>query len=281
MRIINLCCGRQAASISTTDERLELSDIPSRTELKALDAIAREVLPHDPTPSLAEIAQQPNVAHLGSPQPAPQQLSNPLRVVIIGDDSSLSSVISRLMRADTMWVEVAYVPLNPSSPAAKQWGLSDFDTTAALDFASTAPVRPMPLIRDDAGVAVAGLASVSDWDNREITAEVIVDDHVLLRHQSGRRTPARGVFGARLVPMLDAPGLAAVLLDTPIAQQKPGLFGHRRPHGTAVATSLQLGRALQAGGENLRITVDEVSRKRAVDRVTFYRHLRDLQAVRS
>ncbi|MGV3283693.1 hypothetical protein ACEE51_11335, partial [Corynebacterium sp. 11254D000AR] len=38
--------------------------------------------------------------------------------------------------------------------------------------------------------------------------------------------------------------------------------------------------AVQAGGPELRVTVDGVSRPRPVDRVTFYRHLRDLQVVR-
>jgi len=88
------------------------------------------------------------------------------------------------------------------------------------------------------------------------------------------------VFGARLVPMLEAPGLAAVTLDTPLDEPLRGFFGRSRPFGTADASSLRTGRALQAGGENLRVIVDGVSRKRPVDRVTFYRHLRDLQAVR-
>ena len=40
------------------------------------------------------------------------------------------------------------------------------------------------------------------------------------------------------------------------------------------------GRAVQAGGPELRVVVDGVSAKRPVNRVTFYRHLRDLQVVR-
>ncbi len=277
MRLVYLRCG---TDLPTGGETLTLSPIPTRAELKALDAIAAEVLPVDPTPSLAEIAQQPDVAHLGAPQLAPQPLPHPLRAVVLGDDAALSAVLSRLMRADTMWVEVAYCPLDADSAVAKQWGIADLTPQEALDFARTAPVQPAPLVRDDAGIAVAGLASVTDWDNKEITAEAIVDDSVLLRHQSGRRTPTRGVFGARLVPMLEAPGLAAVALDTPLDEPRRGFFGRSRPFGTADASSLRTGRALQAGGENLRVIVDGVSRKRPVDRVTFYRHLRDLQAVR-
>ena len=43
---------------------------------------------------------------------------------------------------------------------------------------------------------------------------------------------------------------------------------------------MHTGRAVQAGGAEMRIVVDGVSAKRPVDRVTFYRHLRDLQIAR-
>lgn len=82
------------------------------------------------------------------------------------------------------------------------------------------------------------------------------------------------------MPMMDAPGIAAAVMDTPApgTEIKKGLF--KRPTGTLIPESLSTGRATQAGGPSLRVTVDGVSRKRPVDRVTFYRHLRDLQVVR-
>jgi len=43
---------------------------------------------------------------------------------------------------------------------------------------------------------------------------------------------------------------------------------------------VRTGRAVQAGGPQLRVIVDSVPHKRPVTRVTFYRHLRDLQIVR-
>ena len=138
MRLVYLRCG---TDLPTGGETLTLSPIPTRAELKALDAIAAEVLPVDPTPSLAEIAQQPDVAHLGAPQLAPQPLPHPLRAVVLGDDAALSAVLSRLMRADTMWVEVAYCPLDADSAVAKQWGIADLTPQEALDFARTAPVQ--------------------------------------------------------------------------------------------------------------------------------------------
>lgn len=283
MRIVVLRCGKSAHSMSFPGipEILDLPEIPTRQDLKPIDEIAKQVLPHDPTPSLQDIAMQPDVPHMGAPGPAPQPIEDPLRFVVVGSDAALSAVLTRLMRADHLWAEIGFVPLG-ASVAATNWGLPSL--IDATELARSGTVRPAPLIRDDASIAIAGHATVSDWENREITAEVIVDDHVLLRNESGSRIPALGTFGAKLVPMTDAPGIAAVVLDTPLEERAPkGLdkFLRRKlPHGTADASSLSTGRALQAGGQTLRIAIDGISRKRPVDRVTFYRHLRDLQIVR-
>ena len=40
------------------------------------------------------------------------------------------------------------------------------------------------------------------------------------------------------------------------------------------------GRAVQAGGSDITVKLDGVEKPRTVNRVTFYRHLRDIQAVR-
>ena len=185
------------------------------------------------------------------------------------------------MRADTMWVEVGFVPIDDDSPTADYWGITNLSVEEQFDCAASGRVRPLPLIRDDAATAVAGRASVSDWENRELTAEIIVDDDVLARHQSGRRIPRTGIFGARVQPLVDAPGLAGFVLDTPVMPVRRGLFGRfENEYGSISEGSRLVGRALQAGGESLRVMVDGVSRKRPVERVTFYRHLRDAQVVR-
>ena len=41
----------------------QVSAIPTRQELKLIDASAAAILPSDPTPSLDEIARQPDVSH--------------------------------------------------------------------------------------------------------------------------------------------------------------------------------------------------------------------------
>ena len=295
-----LDCGGQLTSSpagslipSLTEERgikvrhLRVSELPSRSELKELDALAKDFLPEDPTPSLDEIAAQPDVSHLGAPGPAPQArfLHEPLRVIVIGSDAALSAVLTRMMRGDYLWAEVGFVPTDEQSTAAKNWGLppltSEGNLDAALSLALTAPAKPVPLIRNDAGLAVAGAATIAEWTDEEITGEIIVDDDVLLRADREKH-----VFGARLVPMTDAPGIVAARAVSSFAADaspRRGVFGRLRKHvqpGQLDPASVVRGRAVQAGGPSLSISVDGVRAPRPVKRVTFYRHLRDLQIVR-
>lgn len=275
-------------------EHFRFAEVPSRQELKAIDALASEILPEDPTPSLDEIAAQPDVSHLGAPGPAPQApfLRERLRVVVIGSDAALSTVLTRMMRADYLWAELGYVPTGERSTAAMNWGLKlpeqgqvleerGAALEEALTFAMTAPVKPVPLIRNDAGLAVAGSATIAEWSNEEITGEIIVDDAVLLRADR-----EKDVFGAKLVPMTDAPGIVAAKAVTSFeadAAPRRGLFARmRKPAqpGQLDPSSVVQGRAVQAGGPALSVSVDGVRAKRPVKRVTFYRHLRDLQIVR-
>ncbi|OFQ90210.1 hypothetical protein HMPREF2912_06440 [Corynebacterium sp. HMSC056E09] len=275
-------------------EHFRFAEVPSRQELKAIDALASEILPEDPTPSLDEIAAQPDVSHLGTPGPAPQApfLRERLRVVVIGSDAALSAVLTRMMRADYLWAEVGYVPTREHSTAAMNWGLKSSEPGQVLDeqgaaseealtFAITAPAKPVPLIRNDAGLVVAGSATIAEWSNEEITGEIIVDDAVLLRADR-----EKDVFGAKLVPMTNAPGIVAAKAVTSFeANEAPrrGLFARlRKPAqpGQLDPSSVVQGRAVQAGGPALSVSVDGVRAKRPVKRVTFYRHLRDLQIVR-
>ena len=277
----------------------QVSAIPTRQELKIIDEAAAAILPVDPTPSLDEIAKQPDVSHLGAPQFAPQPIHDPLRIVVIGDDAALSAVLTRMMRADYMWAEVGYVPIPGSeasadaagasknagsgaqvSTAAQNWSIPA-DTEAALKLALEGSVHPVPLIRNDTGLAVAGSAVISAWENGPLVGEIIVDDTTLV---AGSQQ-----FGARLVPMLDAPGIVAAAARTPFAypeaksrweRLKQKLAG-QAALGQLDSASALTGRALQAGGPDLRVTVDGVSAKRPVKRSTFYRHLRDLQVVRA
>ena len=73
MRFLFLRCG--APGVDLPAEAYDLSAVPSRKELSLIDAAATNLLPHDPTPSLDEIAAQPDVRHLGAPAAAPQELT--------------------------------------------------------------------------------------------------------------------------------------------------------------------------------------------------------------
>lgn len=278
MRVHVLVCGRHEGTVPGGLSVDYLPELPGRRDLALLPALAAEHLPHDPTPSLADIARQPDVAHLSEPQPAPQfeHLSEPLRIVVAGSDAALSAILTRLMRIDALWAELAFIP-RQDSPTATNWSISSDPWEIAL----SGQVRPLPLIRDDAGIAVAGSASITSWDGAELYGEIIVDSNTLCTGLEAGNRRKHGVYGARLVPMLTAPGIAAVPYTTSL-EPRTGLLGlrDRSPRGAVDPKQLATGRALQAGGSNLKVTVDDIPRPRPVERVTFYRHLRDLQAVR-
>lgn len=267
-----------------------------------MDTVAREVLPSDSTPSLGEIAASPSVAHLGEPTSAPQKPTERLRIVVSGNDAALGAVLTRMMRADYLWAEIAYIPTDPHSPAAVLW---DIPERAATDLALSGPVRPIPCIRNDSGVAVAGSATLTNFDGGLYIGEIVVDNDVLLFNDSPTPT-LPGPYGARLVPTVDAPGIAAAKLVTPATEESLAALTSARRHrqlGQRVSTaapprwwrrsslndvtpamtdpnSVLTGRALQSGGESILVTIDGVDAPRPVNRVTFYRHLRDIQSVR-
>ena len=295
MRLVHCACDTDFTLVGTVGadgtggavsvEEHRLPAIPSRKDLRFLDEVARVVLPVDPTPSLQEIAASPSVSHLGEPAFAPQQPDEPLRVIVSGTDAALSAVLTRMMRADYLWAEVAYLPMDPTSPASVLWGLAELSDSERLALAVSGPVRPIPCIRNDSGVVVAGSAMLQHVDDAPYFGEIVVDNTVLIR---GTGEPARRgavtPYGARLVPTVSAPGLAAAAIVGPAeppARRFPRFWGGREFVPSPLdPTHTPTGRALQSGGQGILVTVDGVAAKRPVERVTFYRHLRDIQAVR-
>lgn len=261
MRLLILRCGNSVPLPNVPT--LDFSAVPSRAELRALDAVTAELLPVDDSPSLDEISRRPFVAHLGAPVPSPQRPIDDLRVVVVGSDAAVGAVVTRLMRSDDLWVQVAFVPTEDSSRVARVWGVD-----GSFSQALTASARPTCLIRDDAAQAIVGGASISQWAGRDLTGEIVVDDEVIFRHEARRswRGGVRrsGFVGASVTPLVGAPGLAAAAVVP----------------GAVADAAVARGRAVQAGGVEIRVSVDGVSRKRPVDKVTMYRHLRDMQVVR-
>lgn len=251
LTMLILRCGQAVCPVESVD----LPAVPGRRDLRVVDDYCAQALPEDPTPSLDEMFRSLEAPHQGEPGPAPQAeyVQGDPRIVVVGSDAALSAVLTRLMRRDSLWMPVAWVPDDVRSPAAVNFGIVDPWSVA---FEGT--VRPAPCIRDDAGVVVAGQAEIA-----VPVGEVVVDSQVLVSKVRKRRffdAPAV----ARLVPLMGAPGIAATAV------------GRR---GNA-ASSIKTGRAVQAGGSGLLISVDGVPRAREVDKVTFYRHVRDLQIVR-
>lgn len=269
MRLIYCACGAkaqasaQAAGPIPGAQRVDLPEVPSRKDLRFLDAAANACLPEDPTPSLAQIQASPDVAHLGEPRLAPQEPLERLRVIVHGTDAALGAVLTRMMRADYMWVEVAYLPIDPASPAAVCWG-----AVSDPAFAVEAPVVPAACVRTDAGEVVAGSATITHGDgSKEFVGEIVVDSTSLVFRTGGRSALFRGQFGARLVPTMSAPGIACAPLVT----------RRGRTDGSRVLT----GRAVQTGGEGISLLIDAHPKPRQLTHATFYRHLRDIQSVRN
>ena len=113
------------------------------------------------------------------------------RLVVTGSDADLAAVLSRLMRTDTLDVEVAHV-----QPGPRSW----LDARRAL----SGTARRVPLIRDDTGTALVGAALwLPPSDAPAIHGEAVVDDTVLFDGD---------VAGVRIEPTTALPGLRATVL---------------------------------------------------------------------
>jgi hypothetical protein len=166
------------------------------------------------------------------------------RLVVVGGDAALAAVVTRLLRADRLDVEVAYVPVDRRSAAARVYGLPTGPTAARAARAGVAV--SLPLIRDDAGVALVGAALLTGPDGAELVGEAYVDNTRLF---SGPLS----ALEIRPTPLL--PGLRAA---------RQARWPRRR---------WLPGRAIQVGGQGISLTRDGVTNKRVVKRSTFYRHV--------
>ena len=131
-------------------------------------------------------------------------LHNP-RLIVLGTDASLAAVLTRLMRRDRLDIELAYVA-EAASQASHLFRVGTGSRAAKVALSGTA--SPTPLIRDDAGTAVVGLATLSG-PTGNLVGEAYVDDTKLF---SG------AVPGIEISPTLEMPGLRARV------QGKRGLF---------------------------------------------------------
>jgi hypothetical protein len=128
------------------------------------------------------------------------------RVIVVGSNADLAVVLTRLLRADRLDVEVGHV--------RRRW-------TARR--ASTGEAQRVPLIRDETGTVIVRTAHwlPPDEHARTIHGEAVVDDTLLFDGQ---------VTGVRIEPTSTVPGLRASALS-----------GRMRPKRWVTGRAAQLG----------------------------------------
>jgi hypothetical protein len=127
------------------------------------------------------------------------------RMIVVGGLADLGTVLTRLLRADRLDVEVGLV--------SRPWHARRARTGAA---------RRVPLIRDETGTVVTGAAYwLPAEDARTISGEGVVDDVLLFDGE---------VTGVRVEPTADPPGLRASVLT-----------GRMRPRRWVTGRAAQLG----------------------------------------
>jgi hypothetical protein len=170
------------------------------------------------------------------------------RLVVLGTDADLASVLTRLMRAEQLNVEVAYVPRR-RTPATRAYRLPAGRRAARRAVRGSA--RRLPLIRDETGSVIVGSAVWRPADGeRLLHGEAVVDDAVLFDGD---------VAEVRIEPTAALPGLRA------------RVSGTRR---------WLTGRAAQLGGPGISVIRDGVDAPRPVRRSTLYRNTEGWLAVR-
>jgi hypothetical protein len=177
-------------------------------------------------------------------------LASARRVVVVGADADLASVLTRLLRAELLNVEVAYVPRRRTQ-ATRAYRLPAGRRAAGR--ARRGAARRVPLIRDETGTAIVGAA---EWrpagDAPLLHGEAVVDDDVLFDGD---------VAGVRIEPTGALPGLRARVTG-----------GRSRRWLT--------GRAAQLGGVDTSVVRDGVVAPHTARRSTIYRNTEGWLVVR-
>lgn len=135
------------------------------------------------------------------------------RLIVVGSDADLASVLTRLMRTDRLDVEVAHV--------RRPW-----QARRAVRGTATR----VPLIRDDTGTVVVGAAEWrGDPAGQPLHGEAIVDDTVLFDGEAA---------GVRIEPTDTMPGLRAAVLG---ARPRRWVAGRAAQLGTTGAVVVRDG----------------------------------------
>jgi hypothetical protein len=224
-------------------------------------------------------------------------LTGPLRrIVIAGSDADLAAVLVRLLRRDRLDVELAYVPADRRSAAARLWGLPRGD--AAVELAREGVARPVPLVRDDAGGVLVGRGEIRGAAG-SVHGEAYSDGVLALRGSARRLVvtpwpdadpiPRQVADAATRAPASPDPASPGPMPAPPTDLLEPA------PPGVAVRASRWLrpvsatardgrgnvvGRAVQVGCLPATVVHDGVVHPRPVTRWAWYRHVADWLLVR-
>lgn len=171
-------------------------------------------------------------ARIGGPHDLDAAIYDCGRVAVVGSQADLAAVLTGLMRAERLDVEVAHVR-------------GRLDARRAL----SGSARRVPLVRDDTGTALAECALwLPPAGEAVILGEAVADDTVIFDGEVG---------AVRIEPTAAMPGLRAAVLGRGVRRWI------RAWHGA---------RAVQLGTTGARVVRDGVPGTREVTRSTFYRH---------
>jgi hypothetical protein len=163
------------------------------------------------------------------------------RLIVVGSDADLASVLTRLLRANRLDIEIGYAPPR-RTPATRVYGLPTGRRAARL--ARRGSAQRVPLIRDETGWVIVGAAH---WrppvDAQLLHGEAVVDDAVLFDGD---------VAEVRIEPIAALPGLRARVST-----------GRSR---------WLAGRAAQLGTTGAAVVRDSVPAPQVARRSTFYRN---------
>jgi hypothetical protein len=192
-------------------------------------------------------------------------LVGPLRrIVVTGSDADLAAVLGRLLRRDRLDVELAYVPSERRSAAARIWGLPH--GAAAVELAREGVARAVPLVRDDAGGVLVGRGEVRGTAG-SVHGEAYCDGALALRGSARRLV---------VTPWPDAASISRPPAGADLLEPAPP--------GVVVRASRwggpPVGRAVQVGCLPATVVHDGVVHPRPVTRWAWYRHVADWLLVR-
>ena len=172
------------------------------------------------------------------------------RLVVVGADADLAAVLTRLLRADRLDIEVAYVPPRRTR-ATRAYRLPAGRRAARR--ARRGTTRRATLIRDETGSVVVGRAGwLPPDDGGLLSGEAVVDDTTLFDG---------GAPAVDIEPTLAMPGLRA------------------RVHN-GIRRRWTAGRAAQLGSTGVAVVRDGVPAPRTARRSTFYRNIEGWLVVR-